>query len=60
MSPKELMYLDDCLGHLEFVNALCLDLLNEVDDDDMKELVDCVNQKCESQFQKLYSLVENA
>ena len=60
MSPKELMYIDDCLGHLEFVNSLCLELMNEVSDENMKELVDCTNQKCESQFQKLYKLVENA
>lgn len=58
MSPKELMYIDDSLGHLEFVNALCMSLLNDLQDANMKELVDCANQKCEKHFQKLYKLVE--
>ena len=36
MSPKELNYIDDCLGHLEFLDALCQDISNNVQDAEMK------------------------
>lgn len=58
MSPKELMYIDDSLGHLEFVEALCKSLEKDVKDTKMKEVVECAKQKCEKHFQKLLKIVE--
>lgn len=57
MSPKELSYIDDCLGHLEFLDALCLDISSNVKDSEMKKLTGDMRKKFEQQFTTLYGLL---
>lgn len=57
MSPKELSYIDDCLGHLEFLKVLCQDLMSNVSDKEMKALVKQMSSKYEEQFTTLFELI---
>ena len=57
MSPKELSYIDDCLGHLEFLKVLCQDLESNVSDEKMKKLVKEMSKKFEEQFTTIYELI---
>ncbi|MBR3840834.1 MAG: hypothetical protein IKM20_06835 [Erysipelotrichales bacterium] len=57
MSPKELSYIDDCLGHLEFLKVLCQDLESNVTDKEMKKLIKEMSTKFEEQFTTIYGLI---
>ena len=57
MTPKELSYIDDCLGHLEFIKVLCLDLSTNIQNEEMKTLIEEMKTKFESQFTTIYDLI---
>ena len=57
MSPKELLYIEDALGHEKFFLTKCQETANQLQDADLKA---CVNQMAEKHrmiFQNLYGLL---
>ena len=46
MTPKELSYIDDCLGHLEFIKVLCQDLSTNIQNEEMKTLIEEMKNCC--------------
>ncbi|MBE6115175.1 MAG: hypothetical protein E7191_08895 [Erysipelotrichaceae bacterium] len=58
MSPKELSYIDDCLGHLEFMDSLCSDLESELDNREMNTLTKNARMQFQKQFKCLYKLLQ--
>ena len=57
MSPKELLYVEDALGHEKFFLTKCQETANQLQDADLKA---CVNQMAEKHrmiFQNLYGLL---
>ncbi len=56
MSPKELLYIDDALGHTQFLMTQCREAANKLSDPALRrqalELVNG-NQKLFTQFYKL-------
>lgn len=54
MSPKELLYLEDALGHEEYLKKQCQKVLGELQDQRLCELVQQILQEHERLFQELY------
>lgn len=57
MSPKELLYIEDALGHEKFFLTKCQETASQLQDADLKA---CVNQMAEKHrmiFQNLYGLL---
>lgn len=56
MSPKELLYIEDALGHAKFLSTQCQDAVNNLQDAELKQqaqqLVD-VNRQIFGSFYKL-------
>ena len=58
MSPKELMYIEDALGHEKQVKATCMDSANQLQDAELKQLVADLSQRHASCFSQLYTLLK--
>lgn len=57
MSPKELLYIEDALGHEQFCITQCKDAAKNLQDGELK---DCVEQLCakhQNIFGQLYQLI---
>lgn len=56
MSPKELLYIEDALGHAQFLSTQCQDAVNTLKDPELKrqaqQLVD-TNRQIFGSFYKL-------
>ena len=57
MSPKELLYIEDALGHEQQIKALCADSACTVTDLDLKNLISSVAQKHSECFNRFYGLL---
>ena len=57
MSPKELLYVEDALGHEKILRAQCEQALNSLTDPDLKNLVQQMMQKHQELFTQFYNLV---
>lgn len=57
MSPKELMYIEDALGHEEFMLTQCHQAEQTLTDPRLKELARQLGQQHQQIFGKLYQLV---
>ena len=57
MSPKELLYIEDALGHEQQIKTLCTDSASSVTDPDLKNLISSVAQKHADCFSRFYSLL---
>lgn len=57
MSPKELLYLEDALGHEKFLKAQCQQAVSELTDQDLKNFVQQLTQKHQQVFSQFYQLV---
>ena len=57
MSPKELLYIEDALGHEKFEKTLCLNTESNLQDESLKQLVQEHINKHEKTFQELYQLL---
>lgn len=57
MSPKELMYIEDSLGHLVFFKALCKYTKQELKDQELVSEVEELLADIEMQFDKLLSIL---
>lgn len=57
MSPKELMYLEDALGHEHFLEIQCRQAEAALTDPALKNLACQMADRHKQLFQKLYNLV---
>lgn len=57
MSPKELLYVEDALGHCQQIKKLCADSANSVTDPELKNLISSVAQKHAECFNRFYGLL---
>lgn len=57
MSPKELMYIEDALGHEQFLVAQCQQAVQSLQNPELKNYVSQLAQQHQQLFNKLYQLV---
>ncbi len=57
MSPKELMYIQDALGHTSENKKCCSDFASQVQDPSLKTLLQNLTTKQNEAFTKFYSLL---
>ena len=57
MSPKELMYIEDALGHEQFLQTQCHQAEQALSDPRLKELSRQLGQQHQQLFQKLFQLI---
>lgn len=57
MSPKELNYIEDALGHEKFLKSQFQEAATMLQDQELKQCVEQMTQKHQQLFQDFYSLV---
>ncbi len=57
MTTKELLYIEDALGHEQFFQTKCQDTINSLQDEDLKTCVRQMADKHSQIFQNLYGLL---
>ena len=57
MSSKELLYLEDALGHEAFLKTLCQQAIDNLTDPELKNFVRQMLTKHQELFAQLYNLV---
>ncbi len=57
MSPKELLYLEDALGHEKFLKTQCQQAAQALQNTQLKQCVAQWEEKHAQLFQKLYGLM---
>ena len=57
MSPKELLYVEDALGHEKQMKDCCADFAAKLNDAELKNFVQDLCKKYQSGFEKLYGLL---
>ena len=57
MSPKELNYIEDALGHEQFLKTQCLEAIQNLQDPTLKNQVQQMTQKHQQIFDSFYNLV---
>lgn len=59
MSPKELMYIEDALGHEQFLEAQCRDCAEKLQDAELKTFATQLASEHKQTYQKLYQLLNS-
>lgn len=57
MSPKELLYIEDALGHEKFLKTQCLEVSSKIQDQELQNFVSQLNRKHEELFQQFFNLL---
>lgn len=57
MSPKELSYIEDALSHEKFLKTQCEDAAKNLQDQELKSMVQQYSQKHQQIFDSFYHLV---
>ena len=57
MSPKELLYVEDALGHEKFLKAQCQQAVSNLQDPELKNFVQQLMNRHQQIFGQLYQLV---
>ena len=57
MSPKELNYIEDALGHEQFLKTQCQEAIQNLQDPTLKNQVQQMTQKHQQIFDNYYNLV---
>ena len=57
MSPKELLYIEDALGHLKQLKTLCTDFSNQVGDTELSNFIQGIAQKQQKAIDSFYNLL---
>ncbi|MDU4889230.1 MAG: hypothetical protein E6344_05500 [Clostridium sp.] len=57
MSPKELLYVEDALGHEQQMKTACNDFASQIQDPELKNFVQGLAIKHETAFKKFYNLL---
>ena len=55
--PKELLYIEDALGHEKQIKTLCTDSASSVTDPELKNLISSIAQKHSECFSRFYALL---
>ncbi len=58
MSPKELLYIEDALGHAKQMQTSCTDFASQIKDPELKSFVSGLSTKHSECFTKFYSLLK--
>lgn len=59
MSPKELMYIEDVLGHEQQMKTACMDFSSQLQDENLKTFVNGLANKHQECFSKFYALLNS-
>ena len=59
MTPKELLYIEDALGHEQQMKTLCTDFAAKLQDGELKNFVSGLACKHDDSFTKFYSLLNS-
>ena len=57
MSPKELLYIEDALGHEKQIKATCQESANQLEDKALASFVQSVAERHTACFNKFYGLI---
>ena len=57
MTTKELLYVEDALGHEKYLQTKCQETASQLQDSDLKAYVEQLAQKHQQIFQSLYGLL---
>jgi hypothetical protein len=57
MSPKELLYIEDALGHTKQIKTVCTDFSSQLVDVELSNFVSDIAKKQQSTFDKFYNLL---
>ncbi len=57
MSPKELQYIEDALGHEQFLTSQCQQAVSQLTDPELKNTVSQMLAKHKELFGRFYNLV---
>ncbi len=57
MTTKELLYIDDALGHEQYFQTKCNEVINQLQDRDLKNSVEQMAQKHQQIYQGFYGLL---
>ena len=57
MTTKELLYIEDALGHEKYFQTQCKEAANQIQDADLKSDVEQLAQKHQQIFQSFYGLL---
>lgn len=57
MSEKELLYIDDALGHLEKSNQILTTYMGDVEDEDLVNVINEILKKNSDLYKELYKLL---
>lgn len=57
MSPKELLYVEDALGHAKQIKLSCGDFASQLGDAELKNFVSGLSEKQETAFDRFYALL---
>jgi len=57
MSPKELLYVEDALGHEQQMKKSCCDFASQIQDGDLKNFVSQLCERHQRTFDGFYTLL---
>ncbi|EKQ51014.1 MULTISPECIES: hypothetical protein [unclassified Clostridium] len=57
MSPKELLYIQDALGHQQHMKKKCQDIANQIQDSELKSYVNQLANTHQQIFDQIYQLL---
>ncbi|MBQ1437573.1 MAG: hypothetical protein II125_02385 [Ruminococcus sp.] len=57
MTSKELMYVEDALGHEQYFQTQCRETANQIQDGELRSFAQQLEQQHRNIFQNLYSLL---
>lgn len=57
MSPKELTYIEDALGHEKLLKTQCQEAVKNLQDPELKSSVEQLSQKHQQIFDNFYNLI---
>lgn len=57
MSPKELLYIEDALGHAKEMQTACTDFASQLQDPELKTFAAELSNKLQDCFSKFYGLL---
>ncbi len=58
MSEKELLYIDDVMGHLTNINDYLANYMVSVEDENFKKVLENLDKTTKSLYKKFYKLLE--
>ncbi len=57
MTNKELLYIEDALGHEKYFQTKCRETANQIQDSELKSCIEQMAQKHQQIFQNFYGLL---